>query len=134
MNCLPTWLRWVFVPIGSIAAYYLSPILIGGLLWLVSGVVRPDESTFLYSLIIYTVIPSVTGYAAVIAGAFITPKSKHVVSIILTSIIGAICLIGAIGLFNDEDWWGVFSGIAVITGACLGCITTKRDARKLRNT
>lgn len=119
------------MPIGSIAAYFLSPILVGGLLWLASQAVKPDESSYLYNLIINAVIPLVTGYIAVITGAFIAPKSKYVVSIVLASIIGIICIIGAIGFFNDGDWWGVFSGSAVLIGVCMGCISTKRDSRKL---
>lgn len=117
----PGWLRWLFLPVVSIVAYFVISIAVSlvGRIIVFLGSTRGGWSENFFD---YLVSPGVAGFYAVSAGGFVAPRAKQLTS---TAIAGIwICMAGAATFFVvlDGNWKFVLYIAALVVGTVYAAI------------
>lgn len=114
---LPTWLRWILVPVAAVVAMYFTTFATNLIFWLQGKLLGLDDEAWLHSIWRNILGPALTGYATVYAPVYMSPDGKKVVAIV----VGAIMMMmgGAITISDmaTRNWWGTLSAIATVLGA-----------------
>lgn len=128
----PDWLRWIlFLPI-SLMAYVILQIIITFLNNIASAHYLPE---WLLPYFNQFITSAVVPYLYVVTGATVAPKSKFIVSIILTAIyavfIGSVFTLTAINDSRpDSLWWTVVLCSAALISAIAGCYYVRTELEK----
>lgn len=114
-------LRWVAVLPGAIIACMLASVIM--------KLLDSYFQAYVYanSWWLELVNSGVSGYAFVYAGCYIAPKYKYIVSIVLSTIMGIICVAGIICTLYGYGDFSLLMQILISVAAMIGCIVASSN-------
>lgn len=123
-------LRWVSVPIAAIFGSIVAHLL-GMLYALINGIgieyyTGETSSIGMATIILFLIKDFYVGYAFVWCGSYVAPSSKKNVSIVLATVQGCICVIGALLMIMGYSNSSLRTWAAVIITLIGGIIASVR--------